>query len=143
MEATGKIIAILTAEGGVSKRTGNPWKKQGFVLETIENYPKKIAFEVFGEDRIKQFNLQLEEVVTIHIDIDSSEWNGKWYPKVNCFNVTRAGQQQPQAVAAAPQPAAQAQQTATQTQAAPQPQMQGGGTSNIEPPPGGSDDLPF
>ena len=143
MEATGKIIKILTAEAGVSKRTGNPWKKQGFVLETIEQYHKKIPFEVFGEERIKNFNLQQDEVVTIHFDIDGNEWNGKWFAKVSCYNVTRAGQapanaqntQQPAQAVPVAQPA---QQQPVQQQVftpSPQPQPQGGGDN--------TDDLPF
>ena len=91
MEATGKIIAILPANSGVSQRTGNPWCTQTFVLETIEQYPKKIPFEVFGEDRIRQFNLQMGETVTIHFDVDGREYNGRWYPSVKCFNVVRQG----------------------------------------------------
>lgn len=139
MEATGKIIKVLTAEGGVSKRTGNPWKKQCYVLETIEQYPKKIPFEVFGEERIKQLNLQLEEVVTIHIEIDGNEWNGKWFAKVNCFNVTRAGHQQTQSVAAQQQPTGQVQAAAPPPQqaAAPFPPAQ------PEQGDGSADDLPF
>jgi hypothetical protein len=137
MEATGKIIKVLTAEGGVSKRTGNPWKKQCYVLETIEQYPKKIPFEVFGEERIKQLNLQLEEVVTIHIEIDGNEWNGKWFPKIQCYNVTR--QQQAQTVAAQPQHTEQVQQAAPPPQqaAAPFPPAQ------PEQGDGSADDLPF
>ena len=33
MEVTGKIIAVLPLQGGVSK-AGNEWKKQEYVLET-------------------------------------------------------------------------------------------------------------
>ena len=44
MEITGKIIAVLPAQGGVSQRTGNPWKSQDYVIETHETYPKKCCF---------------------------------------------------------------------------------------------------
>ena len=57
MEITGKIIAVLEPRGGVSK-TGNPWKVQEYVLETNEQYPRKMCFDVFGEDKIQQFNIQ-------------------------------------------------------------------------------------
>ena len=136
MEATGQIIAILPANSGVSQRTGNPWCTQTFVLETIEQYPKKIPFEVFGEDRIRQFNLQMGETVTIHFDVDGREYNGRWYPSVKCFNVVRQGQQQ---VAVTQQQTGQVQQPtpAPQPQVAvlaPTPQDAGGGNA---------DDLPF
>ena len=52
MEVVGKIIQVLPLQEGVG-RNGNPWKLQGYVLETVENSPRKVHFEVFGEDRIK------------------------------------------------------------------------------------------
>ena len=137
MEAHGKIIAVLPAQGGVSQRTGNTWRSQQFVLETIEQYSKKIPFEVFGEERIKQFNIVQGEELTIHFDIDGSEWNGKWFPKIRCYNVSRGTGQQP---APAPAPAS-AQQPTTQ-------QAPNNGVSPFPPPQaennsGGADDLPF
>lgn len=56
MELTGTIIAIMPAKSGVSARTGNPWMTQEYVIEVPGQYPKKCAFSIFGEDRIKQFN---------------------------------------------------------------------------------------
>ena len=53
MEITGKIIAVLPEQGGVSKN-GNEWKKQEYVLETHDQYPKKVCFQLFGADRIAQ-----------------------------------------------------------------------------------------
>ena len=54
MEITGRIIAVLEPRGGVSK-SGNNWKVQEYVLETNEQYPRKMCFDVFGEDKIQQF----------------------------------------------------------------------------------------
>ena len=53
MEVVGKIIQVLPEQGGVSKTSGKEWKLQAYVLETQEQYPRKVHFEVFGEDRIK------------------------------------------------------------------------------------------
>lgn len=136
MEATGKIIAILPANSGVSQRTGNPWCTQTFVLETIERYPKKIPFEVFGEDRIRQFNLQMGETVTIHFDVDGREYNGRWYPSVKCFNVVRQG---PQQVAVTQQQTGQVQQPTP----APQPQVAAPSPTSQDEGDGNTDDLPF
>ena len=52
MDIVGKIIQVLPVQEGISK-TGNPWKVQSYVLETQEQYPRKVCFEIFGEDRIK------------------------------------------------------------------------------------------
>ena len=88
MEITGKIIAVLPERGGVSK-TGNEWKMQEYVLETHEQYPKKICFNVFGADKIAQFNIQAGEVLTVSFDIDSREYNGRWYNDIRAWKVDR------------------------------------------------------
>lgn len=106
MIAIGKIIAVLEPRSGVAKASGNPWFIQGYVLQTEEQYPKKIPFEVFGEDRVKNFNIQMGETLTVSFDIDANESNGRWFPSIRCFKVERPQDQQPAAQAApAPQPA--------------------------------------
>ena len=89
MEITGKIIAILPEQGGVSK-TGNEWKKQEYVLETQEQYPKKVCFQLFGADRIAQAAIQLDEMLTVSFDIDSREYQGRWFTNINAWKVERA-----------------------------------------------------
>ena len=89
MNLTGTIIQVLPAREGVSQRTGNPWKIQEYVLETDEQYPRKVCFEVFGEERINYLNLQLYEKVTLDIDIESREFNGKWFTSVKAYSVVR------------------------------------------------------
>jgi hypothetical protein len=89
MDLTGKIIAVLPASSGVSQRTGNSWMSQDYVIEVPGQYPKKCVFRVFGEDRIKQFNIQMGEDVTVSFDIDAHEFNGRWFNDVRAFNVVR------------------------------------------------------
>lgn len=96
MEITGKIIAVLPANSGVSARTGNPWMSQEFVIETHDQYPRKCCFRVFGEDKIKQFNIQSGEELTVSFDIDSHEYNGRWFNNITAWAVNR-GVQQPTA----------------------------------------------
>ncbi len=91
MELSGKIIFVLPAQSGVSKNTGKPWMTQQFVIETEGQYPKKVPFEVFGDDRIKQFNIQLGDEATIQFDIEGSEYQGKWYTRIKCFGYTKKG----------------------------------------------------
>ena len=88
MELTGKIIAVLPERGGISK-AGNEWKIQEYVLETMEQYPRKMMFNVFGADRIAQFNIQLGETLTVSFDIDSREYNGRWYNDIRAWKVDR------------------------------------------------------
>lgn len=101
MELTGKVIAVLEPRGGVSK-TGNEWKAQEYVIETHDQYPRKMCFDVFGADKIAQFNIQAGEELTVSFDIDAREWNGRWFNSIRAWKVERVGAQAP--VAGAPFP---------------------------------------
>lgn len=89
MELTGKIIAVLPANSGVSQRTGNAWMSQEYVIEVPGQFPRKCVFRLFGEDRIKQFNIQNGEELTIQFDIDAHEYNGRWFNNVRAWNVVK------------------------------------------------------
>ncbi len=123
MEITGKVVAVLDVQSGVSKN-GNEWKKQEFVLETDGQYPKKACLTLFG-DKVGLCP-QVEETVTVTFDINAHEYNGRWFNSVDAWKVERAATPQPQ-------PAVQ-NQPATMT-ATPQPQQQ----QPSEP----DDNLPF
>lgn len=99
MEITGTVIVVCSAQSGVSERTGNSWMAQTYVLEVTSGdhgqYKRKFAFEVFGEERIKQFNLSVGRQVKVFFDIEASEYEGKWYNRVRAYAVENAvGQQQ-------------------------------------------------
>lgn len=96
MEISGRIIAVLPEQGGVSK-AGNEWKKQEYVLETHDQYPKKVCFQIFGADRIAQAAIQPGEELTVSFDIDSREYQGRWYTSINAWKVDRPAAAQPQA----------------------------------------------
>ena len=103
MELSGTIIAILPAHSGVSQKTGNAWMTQQYVLEIPGQYPRHMVFEVFGKDRIRQFNIQIQGQYNVSFDIDASEYQGKWYNKIKAYSVVALTQ--PAASAAAQQPA--------------------------------------
>ena len=93
-EITGKIIAVLPTKSGTSAR-GTQWSSQTAVIETHEQYPKRVAFDVLG-DRIADFNLKVGEEVTVSFDINAREFNGKWFNSVNAWQVVRqCGHQAP------------------------------------------------
>lgn len=127
MEITGKIIAVLPEQGGTS-RNGNEWKKQEYVLETHEQYPKKVCFQLFGADRIAQAAIQPGEELTVSFDIESREYQGRWYTNINAWKVTR------QTETAAPVPPV----TADDPFAAPAAPV-----ATDFPPASSTDDLPF
>lgn len=96
MDLTGTITVVMPAQSGTSSRTGNPWMSQEYVMEIPGQWPRHIVFRIFGEDRIRQFNLQQgEQNVTIQFDIDAHEYNGRWFNEVRCYNVLRSVGQQP------------------------------------------------
>ena len=75
MEVVGKIILKLPLQSGVSQ-AGNNWKKQEYVLETEDSYPKKVHFDFFG-DKADQFPLNVGDRVRLSFDIESREYNGR------------------------------------------------------------------
>lgn len=114
MELTGKCVAALDIQSGTSK-TGNPWRKQEFVIEVGDRYPKKVCFQLFG-DRVDDCPYVGEEV-RVSFDAESREWNGKWFTQLNAWKVevksagdTAATQAQPTSAASAPQPQAKEQE---------------------------------
>lgn len=146
-EITGKIIAVLPTRSGTSAR-GTQWSSQTAVIETHEQYPKRVAFDVLG-DKITEFNLQVGEEVTVSFDINAREFNGKWWNSVNAWQVVRqSGQQAPLQGGynvGNPQAGAQAAQVAQQAAMAgvSNPQNQFPPAQPPAQPQGNSSDLPF
>lgn len=100
MEIKGRIIAALPPRSGVSQK-GTQWQVNEYVIEeTGVQYPKKVAFEVFG-DRIQQLNIQNGVEYTISFDIDAREYNGRWFNSVRAWKAVPV--QATQSVAPAPQ----------------------------------------
>ncbi len=92
MEISGKIIAALEKRSGTSSRTGNAWASQSFVIETHEQYPKRCVFDVFGEDRLKEFNINVGDELTVSFDIDAHEYNGRWFNNLRAWRVQRGSE---------------------------------------------------
>ena len=133
MDLQGKIIAALPARSGVSAR--GEWKAQDFVVETHDQYPKKMVFSVFGDDRLQRFNIQIGDEVMVAFDIDAHEYNGRWFNSIRAFDVRKVDPASVGATGAAPAPFATPAQPAES--AAPQAPFAG---SQVE---GSADDLPF
>lgn len=137
MDLTGKIIAVLQPSSGVSQRTGNSWMSQDYVIEVPGQYPRKCVFRVFGEDRIKQFNIQMGEDLTVSFDIDAHEFNGRWFNDIRAYSVVRGAAPVAGAPVAGAAPFPPQQPMSAEAGAAPFPPAQ-------EPAGDGStDDLPF
>jgi len=89
MELAGRVIAVLEARSGLAKTTGNPWMTQDYVIETHEDYPRRMVFNVFGEEKIKQLNIQLGEEINVFFDINAREYQGRWYNDIRAWRVDR------------------------------------------------------
>ena len=91
MDFTGKIIFALPAKSGL-KKNGESWKSQEFVIENTEGqYPKKMCFSVFGEDKIKSFDIKLGEDLKVSFDVDAKQWQERWFNSINAWKVERVG----------------------------------------------------
>jgi len=147
MEITGKLIQLLPNVEGESAR--GHWVRGGFVIETGDDYPRKVAFTLFGEERIAMVqNIAMGTMVQVTFNPESREFNEKWYTDLRCSNIqpfvpgqmppattgyTWAGNQPPAQGVAPQQPAAPAAPAAQPAAFASAPAM----------PASGDDDLPF
>jgi hypothetical protein len=86
MEVSGKIIAVLPIATGQGKN--GTWRSQDYVLETADQYPKKVCFNLFG-DKIDQFPIAIDDQVNVSFDIDSKEYNGRWFTNIRAWKVEK------------------------------------------------------
>ena len=134
MELEGKISVVMPAMSGVSQSTGNQWMSQEYVMSYYwfpnQTNASNIVMRVFGEDRIKQFNLQPNDEVRVRFHVEAHEYQGRWFNEIRLDAVTFIGasaEKNPQVLP--PAPAAQPANQGTE-----QPQNHGGEKN---------DDLPF
>ena len=101
MEITGKLIQKLPVKSGVSS-SGNNWSKAEFVIETIEQYPRKVCANLWGDRARALDQFQEGSLITVSFDLESREFNGNWDTDVKAWKVEPAT---PAAAAGAPAPA--------------------------------------
>lgn len=86
LKITGRVVDVLEEESGTGKH--GPWRKQEFILETEGQYPKQVCVAQWG-DNIEKFDVEEGERVTAHIDIQSREYQGRWYTDVKAWRIER------------------------------------------------------
>jgi len=84
MDISGKIIQLLPVQTGQGKN--GTWKKQEFILETGDTYPKKVCIAVWG-DKVDMGSLKTGDMVDVSFDVESREYNGRWYTDVKAWKV--------------------------------------------------------
>ena len=85
-EINGKVIAVLPIATGEGKN--GTWKSQDYVLETGGQYPKKVCFNLFG-DSIDKFNVGIDDEIKVSYDIESREYNGRWFTTIRAWKVEK------------------------------------------------------
>ena len=153
MELEGKISVVMPAASGVSQSTGNQWMSQEYVMAYYwfpnQTNPSYIVMRVFGEDRIKQFNLQPNDEVRVRFHIEAHEYNGRWFNETRLDAVTFVGASASKNQQSANQPAQQAiqqpvgQQQAQQSQGQQKAPFPPKVDENGNPVKENEDDLPF
>lgn len=85
LEITGKLVEILPEQSGQGRN--GTWKKQAFVIETTDQYPKKVCFNLWG-DRISMLEgLSSGHTIKVAFDLESREYNGRWYTDAKAWKV--------------------------------------------------------
>jgi hypothetical protein len=88
LEINGKVFAILTEQSGQGKN--GAWVKQDFVIETEEQFPKKACFSAWGDKASDVKNLRIGDAVSISFNIESREFNNKWYTDLRVWKIVKA-----------------------------------------------------
>ncbi len=88
MEITGTVVSLLPMQSGQGKN--GTWKKQEFILETPGQFPKKVCLSLWGE-KVDETRLNPGEKITASINIESREYNGRWYTDVRAWKIAKGG----------------------------------------------------
>jgi len=86
MEITGTVVSLLPLQTGQGKN--GVWKKQEFILETPGQFPKKVCLSLWGE-KVDENRINIGEKITASINIESREYNGRWYTDVRAWKISK------------------------------------------------------
>jgi hypothetical protein len=86
LRITGEVTNVLKEETGTGRN--GTWRKRAFIIKTPGDYPKEVCVIQWG-DSIDTFPVQAGETITAHIDIQSREYNGRWYTDVKAWKIDR------------------------------------------------------
>jgi hypothetical protein len=92
MQIKGTIIALLPLQTGNGKN--GEWKKQEFIIETSGQYQKKVCVTAWG--RLVDYVPSIGTEVNVSFDIESREYNSRWYTEVKAFKIETVGKSAPE-----------------------------------------------
>jgi hypothetical protein len=87
IDVIGKIVQVSNVQSGVSAK--GEWKRQEIILETEEQYPRKICISLWGDKIGDIAGIPTGEIITVSVDIESREFNGRWYTDVKGWRIQR------------------------------------------------------
>ncbi len=93
LSVKGRVNQILKPETGVSK-AGKEWSKQEFVIETEEQFPRKVCFTLFGDKTSLMNGISAGEEVEVAFNLESREYNGKWFHNINAWKIDKVSANQ-------------------------------------------------
>lgn len=85
LEITGKLVEKLQEESGEGRN--GTWRKRSFVIETFDQYPKKVCITLWGDKIDLLETYQENQAMRVGINIESREYNGRWYTDVKAWRV--------------------------------------------------------
>lgn len=90
LEIKGKVLQLGQSATGEGRN--GVWVKQELIIETEEQYPKKVCLMCWGEraDEAKAFTVG--ERIKASINIESREYNSKWFTDVKVWRFDRESQ---------------------------------------------------
>lgn len=88
----GKVEQILKPESGTS-RAGKDWSKQEFVIETDEQFPRKVCFTLFGDKVSLIDGVSAGQEVEVSFNIESREYNGRWFHNINAWKIDQVSEE--------------------------------------------------
>jgi len=89
MQLNAKLLSLLPLQTGAGKN--GTWKKQDIIVETDGQYPKKVCISIWG-DKIEECKLVPANRLKIDFDVESREYNGRWYTDVKAWRVEVEGE---------------------------------------------------
>lgn len=87
LELTGTVKQINPTESGEGKN--GQWRKKSFLLEYMDgNYPKIV--EIQGMNKAVDYIEKLGEgeTTTVHFNVESREYNGRYYTECKLWKTT-------------------------------------------------------
>ena len=95
MEIQGKIRLVMEPQSGISARTGNPWMSQDVVIDyhwwPNQQEASQLVARIFGEEKVKKWNLQPGDEVSVRYHAEGREYNGRWYGENRIDGLTFVG----------------------------------------------------